>query len=451
MLGRFLDYIAEQHLFPTGQEVLLAVSGGRDSVAMAELFHRAGIPFAIAHCNFHLRSLSSTSRSSLPDCDRDQRFVQALAKAYGVPFHTADFDTHAYASLHRQSIEEAARELRYSFFATLCVQRGYVCVATAHHRDDAVETFFLNLFRGTGIAGLHGISPFSELHMPAGTVRVVHPMLPFSRNEINMFVARHSLAYVDDYTNELADVRRNQLRLKLLPTLRTSFPDLDTVMTSNMARFSEAGILYAERVEEWRSALVHQVESKVPGLEGCIHSIDVDRLMSLAPRRTILYEILHPYGFNIATVDEILSGRTRSGAMFFSSSHEASLQGSRLLLAPKDMPMPQLRLTIAPCVSPNVQALPSTEILVDADLLHQPLVLRPWAEGDRFSPFGMKGFKLVSDFLKEQRVSRIERRYVNLLVDADGQVVWVVGFRADNRFRLTESTRQAFRVIVHPF
>ena len=165
MLQRFLDYIDRQHLFPPGKQVLLAVSGGRDSVCLAHLCHRAKLPFAVAHCNFHLRP---------GDCDRDQQFVARLADGYGVPFHTVDFDTRAYAAAHGQSLEEAARELRYEYFAQLLTLNSQLSpvVATAHHRDDSIETFFLNLFRGTGISGLHGIRPVSELRIKNLELRI---------------------------------------------------------------------------------------------------------------------------------------------------------------------------------------------------------------------------------------------------------------------------------------
>ena len=220
MLQRFIDYTQQQHLFSPGEEVLLAVSGGRDSVCMAHLFHCAGVPFSIAHCNFHLRP---------GDCDRDEAFVRALADHYGVPCHVASFDTRSVASSTGESIEEAARRLRYEYFAQILEQSSnrtikQSVVATAHHRDDSIETFFLNLFRGTGIAGLHGIRPISELRMKNEELRIIRPLLCFSRAEIDAYVVENHLEYVEDSTNAELDARRNQIRHRLMPLLRTALP-----------------------------------------------------------------------------------------------------------------------------------------------------------------------------------------------------------------------------------
>ena len=210
MLVRFREFIKKEHLLVEGQRVLLAVSGGRDSVAMCELMSLAGFAFGIAHCNFHLRP---------GDCDRDEEFVLRLAKKYNVPCYVREFDTVSYASQHSLSIEEAARQLRYGFFDEIAKKESYSAISTAHHRDDAIETFFINLLRGTGISGLHGIKPRNGI--------VVRPMLAFGRNEIDDFVQEHGLKYVDDYTNMQAIYLRNKIRLNLIPLLREIQPSFE--------------------------------------------------------------------------------------------------------------------------------------------------------------------------------------------------------------------------------
>lgn len=432
MLERFKQFIVEQHLFSEEQEVLLAVSGGRDSVAMADMMHRAGYRFAIAHCNFHLRP---------GDCDRDQLFVKHLAEQYGVPFHTTDFDTKAHAAANGYSIEEAARRLRYEWFADLCRQHGYPCVATAHHRDDSVETFFLNLFRGTGIAGLHGIRPRSEL--------VVRPMLCFSRIDIDEYVDSQKLAYVEDSTNALLDARRNRIRLQLMPLLRELYPSVDATMEGNIERLYETEQVYRACIDELRHRLVQPYTPALPTTTLPIVAINTDDIQGLAPQRTLLYELLQPYGFNVAVVAEILKALqdNSGGQQFKSATHVAELHRGRLLVAPMcESVKPEFQLSEVENV--DFTELGHDTIAVDADLVKRPLSVRQWSEGDRFRPFGMKGSRLVSDFLKDCGLPHVERRNLWIMLDADGQPVWLMGLRADDRFRVTASTRSILLISI---
>lgn len=382
MLQRFCHYIEQQHLFPPGKEVLLAVSGGRDSMAMLHLCRRAGIPFAVAHCNFHLRP---------GDCDRDQRFVRDAADAMGVPFFTTDFDTRAYAEAHSQSIEEAARELRYSFFADLCRQHGFSAVATAHHRDDSIESFFLNLFRGTGIAGLHGIRPVAEFTIDGFDLRIVRPLLAFSRADIDAYVLDNRLAYVEDVTNASFDARRNQLRHRLMPLLRELYPSVDDTMEANINRLYDTEQIYKEHLATLRASLLTPHRSPVSYLPFEILSLDLPALVQSNPRssilNTLLFELLRPFGFNAAQCADILAAR-EGGKLFFSPSHVAELHRDMLLVAP------------------NVEPSPGRH--------PQP--------GDRIVTAQSKT-RLLSDYLKDLGLSRIERRHLLLTLSPDGKTV----------------------------
>lgn len=392
MLEHFKRYVNEQHLFPHEQRVLLAVSGGRDSVCMAHLMKEAGYRFAIAHGNFHLRP---------GDCDRDQRFVRQLAESFQVPFHTIGFDTRGYAQSHNMSIEEAARELRYRWFADLCKEQDYPCLATAHHRDDAIETFFLNLFRGTGIAGLHGIQPLSSIY----GMTVVRPMLCFSRADIDSYVDEHGLAYVEDSTNAELNARRNSIRHRLMPLLRELYPSVDTTMAANIERLCDTETVYRAHIEELRSRIVVPYQSRVPGLPMPMVSIDLAALPE--PTGTVLFELLRPYGFNSAVVAEMLTPPHRSGRLFYSPTHVAEIHRMHLLVAPQADPVP-----------PYKEPMQS---------------IRLWRKGDRFRPKGMRGSRLVSDFLKDLGLSRIERQHVWLLVDGDDRILSVIGLREAER------------------
>ncbi len=395
MLSRFIENLKQQHLLPHGQEVLLAVSGGRDSVCLAHLFHSAAIPFAVAHCNFHLRP---------GDCDRDEAFVRRLAQDYGVACHVASFDTRAAAAAAGQSVEEAARDLRYRFFASLSP-----LVATAHHRDDSVETFFLNLFRGTGIAGLHGIRPVSEMSIGNVELRIVRPMLCFSRADIDAYIDDNHLDFVEDHTNALLDARRNQIRHRLMPLLRQLYPSIDRTMADNIGRLYDTELVYKDYIESLRSSLVTRHPSPVPDLPFEILSLDLPSLRSqfsiLNSQFSILFELIHPFGFNASQVSDILRA-TENGKLFYSATHIAELHGGRLLIAPETSSL-----------RPGEE---SHRMAVGEDS-----VTRPWQPGDRIRL--KKGSRLVSDYLKDLGLSRIERRYV--LVDVDGQdrVLSIVG------------------------
>ena len=242
MLHAFIAHIQQQHLFPTGQEVLIAVSGGIDSVVLSHLMHSAGYPFAIAHCNFHLRP---------SDCDRDEDFVRRLAASYGVPVHVAQFDTRTHAANHHQSIEQAARNLRYDFFEQLRQQHHYAAILTAHHRDDSTETFFLNLLRGTGIAGLHGILPIQG--------HIVRPLLPFSRSDIEAYAAQQHLSHVEDSTNASLDYLRNQVRHRLLPLLRELQPAADSTLQQTVLNLQYTEQLYLALLAPIRQQLIHHL------------------------------------------------------------------------------------------------------------------------------------------------------------------------------------------------
>ena len=438
MVSRLKAYITEQHLFSPEWQVLLAVSGGRDSVCMAHLMHAAGYRFAIAHCNFHLRP---------GDCDRDQQFVRTLADQLGVKFFTVDFDTQSIASANGMSIEEAARELRYQWFSDLSRQHGFHCVSTAHHRDDSIETFFLNLFRGTGIAGLHGIRP----EVWFSSMRVVHPMLCFSRADIDRYVDEHHLAYVEDATNRHLDVRRNRIRHQLMPLLRELYPSVDTTMEGNIRRFADVEQVYHDRVENLRNRLENKVYSPF-GFRYTAFSIP--DLLAMKPQATLLYELLHPYGFNGAVVDDIVAAlpAARTGTTFLSPKCEAVIDRNHLLVADREEPqLPQVDVSpLGAAELPNLGFDRETRSIeyVDAELVRQPLTLRPWQAGDRIMPLGMTHQRLVSDVMKDVKLNLLEKRCVQVLVDVDGRIVWLVGIRLDHRFRVTEATRSALRLAI---
>lgn len=421
----------------TNLSYLAAVSGGRDSVVLAELLHRGGYCFEIAHCNFHLRG---------DECDRDEQFVRRLASAYGVPCHVAQFDTEAYASEKKLSTEMAARELRYGWFEQIRQERGLDRIAVAHHRDDAIETFFINLLRGAGLAGLCG--------MKAENGHVVRPMLHISREEIDRFVAEEKLEYVDDRTNATDLYLRNRIRHQLVPLMRELNPSFDSVMGQNLKNLCDANEIYQNTVA---TILGDIITHRQDGID----EIAIADIEKLSPQSTLLFELLRPYGFNADTVGEILAGLNgESGRQWLSSSSATSGGATHyqlvkdretLQITPVSRQEQQPGLIVSALMPRETVTILKTDketILCDADLLKQPLTLRHWHDGDRFYPFGMRGSRLVSDYFTDQKLSTIEKQRQWLLCDADGRIVWIVGMRADNRFAITEKTKEVVRIVV---
>lgn len=421
MLHRFITNIKQQHLFPSGQQVLLAVSGGIDSVVLAHLMHTAGYPFAIAHCNFHLRP---------SDCDRDELFVRQLAVRYGVSVHVAQFSTQQYAQQHHLCIEDAARQLRYDYFERLRSQYGYAAILTAHHRDDAAETFFINLLRGTGLAGLHGILPVQG--------HVVRPLLPFGRSEIESYAQSQGLEHVEDYTNAQLVYRRNQVRHQVLPLLRSIQPGADQALQQTIQHLQSVESLYRSLLEP----LIRQYHFCHP--DGT-SEVKLD-FLGQPNAGQLLYEILRRYGFNGTTVQQILSS-TRSGSVFYSPTHIAALDRGRLIITSplaNETSMPQINTRVIDqfdFARLDFRALPSNQIYLDAARVQLPLTLRHWRQGDRFQPLGLGGkTQLVSDYFTDHKYSLRDKQSQLLLVDAADQILWIVGRRTAHPTRVTDDT-----------
>lgn len=389
---------------------------------LAELLHRGGYRFEIAHCNFHLRGDES---------DRDEQFVRTLAKRYCVPIHVAQFDTDTYAAEKKISTEMAARELRYEWFEKVRQEQGLDLIAVAHHRDDAIETFFINLLRGAGLAGLCG--------MKVENGYVVRPLLHVSREEIDKFVADENLDYVDDHTNATDLYLRNRIRHQLIPLLRELNPSFDATMEQNLHNLSDANEVFLKAIETLRNKTITK---RVDGID----EIAVSDIENLKPQGTLLFELLRPYCFNGDTVNEILASlHSESGRQFLSPTHKLVKDRETLQITPlhKDNTQPAIEIS-EPVKREKFTTLKTEKdtILCDAERLRHPLSLRKWKEGDRFHPFGMKGSRLVSDYFSDTKLSIIEKQQQWLLCDADGEIVWIVGMRADGRFAVTEKTAE---------
>ena len=412
--------------------LLLAVSGGRDSVVLEHLCHNAGFNYQIAHCNFHLRG---------DDSDRDEQFVRQLAQRHNRTIHVAQFDTRQYAALNHLSIEEAARHLRYFFFEQIRQQENLDYIVVAHHRDDSIETFFINLLRGTGIAGLHGIRPVNG--------RIVRPLLIFSRADIDAYVSQHNLEYVEDCTNATLQYRRNQVRHQLLPLLRSLNPSFDDVMLQTINHLADVEQIYRTHLDQLQSRIIDKSNPD-------IHTINIDSLKGLTPLPTILFELLHPYGFSASQIANIIDSLDhQSGLQFHSPTHRLLRDRRQLLIYPISADSDsttisfETRLLPPPADLADLRRMSNdTHAYFDADKIAMPLRLRHWRDGDRFYPFGMKGSQLLSDYFSDHKFSLLDKQRQTLLVDANDQILWIIGHRTDRRASITAATTQMIEITI---
>ena len=438
MTNRVKQFIEQEGLLASGNRYLVAVSGGADSVCLLLMLKELGYDVEAVHCNFHLRGEESR---------RDEDFVKQLCQRSGVPLHLTHFDTRTYAELHKVSIEMAARQLRYRYFEQLRTDIAAADICVAHHQDDSVETVLMNLLRGTGIHGLQGIQPRRG--------HIVRPLLCLSRQDIEQWLRERGQAYVTDSTNLVPDVVRNQLRLNVIPELLKVSPAATAGILATARRLAEAARVYDHAVGEGMKRLVHNASE--------VSSITVSELLSEPSPESVLYEWLGPAGFSPVTIETIWqtllacekSGDSLpSGREWQSATHWLVSHGGSLLLAPAaataavTLRIPEtgtyvcgdhtkLRINIVD--GPVVRRDPSC-CCADADRVSFPLTLRLWQQGDRFCPLGMKGSKLVSDYLTDGHVSLIDKRRQTVLCNADGSILWLVGRRSDNRFRITADT-----------
>jgi len=430
--SRFNHFISQNRLFDTGSTVLAALSGGMDSVLMVRLLYAAGYKFAIAHCNFKLRGA---------EADADQAFCRNLAQSLDVPFHTTEFDTSAYAAEHKISIQMAARQLRYQWFEQLRVQNAYAAIALAHHQNDAIETILLNLTRGTGIAGLHGILPKN------GTL--VRPMLFLQREEIEQIIKENDIAYVEDSSNASTKYARNKIRHEVVPKLKELNPSLEQTFESNLQHFRELEALLEQETAKQREHFT--------GHDGDLY-LPVAAVKQMFPQRLLLFSLLQPYGFNDEQVNSIIASLNKhSGRVFETASSTLVLDRDQLILSEKsattlqelkihqqdkELTYGQYRLNILHDDSPLIIKDNPLATSVDAELLVYPLTIRPWQQGDFFYPLGMTGKQLLSDFFIHQKLPLHQKNKVPMLVNGNGEVVWLGGYRLDDRYKINQNTKK---------
>ena len=434
MLNKFQKYYKEHNLFAETDKVLLTVSGGKDSMVMMHLYLQRNIFIGVAHCNFKLRGEAA---------NEDQLFVQEFCKENNIPFHTIAFETQKYASEKSISIKMAARELRYNWFETIRNENNYNCIATAHHKNDVAETMLINLTKGTGLAGLHGIrKSFSN---------IIRPLLCFSRKEIDAFVSDHKIMFREDKSNANTKYARNLIRHNVLPQLETINPSVVATLNSEAAQFSGDEKIIKDKIKMDKERLF------IPSNNG--FKIEIKELKKLAPLTSYLFYLLRDYNFNTTDISNIIGGLdTHSGKVYSSSSHQIIKDRDLLLLnklesesvsnneinSIKDFPFTaellenNLELTIESS---------SKCAYLDFDKIQFPLIIRNWKPGDTFKPLGMKGNKKVSDFLIDAKISLLEKKKI-MVLEQNGEIIWLIGQRIDDRFKLLTATKSILKLSI---
>jgi tRNA(Ile)-lysidine synthase len=438
LLEAFKNYITNERLFTPDNRLLLAVSGGLDSTVLSHLAYRAGLNFTIAHCNFQLRGAES---------DRDEDFVRQLAQRYDRELLVRRFETRGYADSQHLSIQAAARDLRYDWFRKVTNEWGEkTVIVTAHHLDDNIETMVMNFFRGTGLAGLRGMLPRQG--------KIAHPLLFAGREELRRFADESQLTWVEDSSNESDKYTRNFFRHRILPLVEQVYPSALNNLADNLNRFRETESLYREAIDRQKKKLLVQQGEEI--------HVPVLKLKMTGSLSTLIYELFSPYGFTPHQAGGIVGLLdSPSGKYICSATHRLLKDRRWLILSPLEGGGPATvvigndrsvvdyargRLQLE--WLPDFTGQPSVENKVawlDAGGLDFPLLLRPWRPGDYFYPLGMRKKKKLARFFIDQKLSLAEKEKVWVL-EMNKKIIWVVGRRIDDRFKLTNATRQVLRI-----
>ncbi|RLD77103.1 MAG: tRNA lysidine(34) synthetase TilS [Bacteroidetes bacterium] len=429
MQNHFNTYLDNTLKLTSARSILLTISGGADSIVMLDLFSKTGYKCGVAHCNFHLRGDKS---------NKDEKLVRELAKKYNYPFYQIDFFTTNYATQKGISIEMAARELRYNWFEKVRRENGYDYIATGHHQDDVIETFFINLARGTGIRGLSGIKPVSG--------NLIRPILFADHQQILSYIKENKLEYREDASNYDVKYKRNKLRQDIIPELAEINPAYKQNILKTIERLNITNNILKEKLSEIKANVVEEKDEQL--------LFNISKLKELEPLNFFLFELLFPYGFNGEQVESIIKSFDGiSGKSFYSSTYELIKDRNYLIIIPKQKTK-RFSLKISDKLSVvklkdnsslQIKSISRTKgfkipqqlniAALDKDKLHFPLEIRNWQKGNYFYPIGMKQKKKLSDFFVDNKFSKIEKEKALLLI-SKGEVVWVIGHRLDNGIKL---------------
>ncbi len=435
MLKKFLSFIDDHQLFQPEDKIILAVSGGADSIAMAHLFHEAKFNIAIAHCNFKLRGKES---------DEDEAFVKKFAKKWKVPFFNATFP---YNKMDKTSVQLFARTKRYAWFYELLKEHGYNYIATAHHQNDVVETVLFNLVRGTGIAGLHGILKKQN--------QLIRPMLFTKKEEITAYLKKKKISWREDSSNAKNDYSRNLIRNKAVPHLKKINPTLEETIYEATEKLAAIEDVFKEAIQNF--------EKNVTTIDDKQTTLNIKSILKEKNYTIKLTHLLKKYGFTFSKANTIIQALTsQSGKLFYSETDQLLKDRENLILTPIDFDRPSIYTLIeedTPKIETSdftlyierkeiknnkITSSPETAFL-DYEKLHFPLILRSWNYGDKFQPLGMTGKKKISDWLIDKKIPRSQKDKICVLL-SNSSICWLVGQQIDERYKLTEETKWVLKM-----
>ncbi len=435
MTEAFNSYINKQLLFNKKNKLLVAVSGGKDSMALCSLLQETEYSFSVAHCNFNLRG---------KEADADEKFmIDYCKKNKIVCFHTK-FNTNTYANKKGISIQMAARELRYTWFNELIAEHDFDYLLTAHHANDNIETFFINLLRGSGTNGLKAILPKQG--------KVIRPLLFATRAEIDTYIKKNKIAFREDSSNREDKYLRNYLRLHIIPAFKKLNPSFEQTLTNEIEVLQQTNLILIKEVKKQRKKLLVK--------DGDALKISIDKLNKTTASKLILFELINDFGFNSSQANDVYNSlQAQSGKTFISHTHtlikdrsfliikqkEADYVSSDFIIKERDKEIKhpvKLKITF---LKGNIKSIPSKDFtsnkaFIDADKITFPLTLNKWQQGDRFIPLGMKGFKKLSDFFTAEKASLFDKQN-QWILRSKSDIVWLVGKRIDDRFKVTTSTK----------
>jgi tRNA(Ile)-lysidine synthase len=435
MVKAFATYIQCQALFNKNDTLLVALSGGADSMALCHLLTNAGFTFSVAHCNFNLRG---------KEADNDEKFVVEFCKKNKIKCFTKAFKTATYAKNRSISIQMAARELRYVWFNELISIHHFNYLLTAHHANDNIETFFINLLRGSGINGLKAILPKKD--------KIVRPLLFATRAEIEDYIAKNKILYREDSSNKEDKYLRNHLRLEIIPALKKINPSFEKTISTEIEILQQTNLILQKEFEKQRKKLLLK--------DGTTFKISIEKLEKTTAKKLILFELIKKFGFNTSQANDIYNSlQAQSGKVFTSNTHTV-VKDRDFILIKKNEEKTQANFFIdkntttlkSPIkikiefIDGNINSIHkkdfiSTKAFIDADKLTFPLLLNKWQIGDKFKPLGMKGFKKVSDFFTSEKVTLFGKQN-QWILRCNNDIVWLVGKRVDDRFKTSNSTKK---------
>lgn len=446
LFSQFQQYVKDQKLFGANDRLLLAVSGGVDSVVLCDLCKKSGFDFAIAHCNFQLRKKES---------DLDEGFVINLGKKYNVEVYSKKFDTEQYAEVRKCSIQVAARELRYNWFKTIndaSTNKPYRYLLTAHHANDSIETLLINFFKGTGIAGLHGILPSAGKEQ-----KITRPLLFATKIQLQEYASANKLLFREDVSNQEDKYTRNYFRNKLLPSLKEVYPAVEDNLLDNISRFNDVNIIYAKAILNLKKKLLFEKNGE--------YHLPVLKLLKTEAHQTVLFEIAKDFGFKPGQTGEIVKLlKAESGRYVESATHRilrnrewliiykiGATQQAHFLIeqAGKKISFSGYILSIERKDKLDKIEADRTIAQLDAHDIKFPLLLRRWKQGDYFYPLGMQKKKKLSRFFIDQKLSILEKQNV-WVIETNKKIIWVVGLRIDDRFKITDGTKDILQIMLSP-